>query len=65
MLPVWLIVVPAVWANIPGGGTGTGAAVTLTDNGNGTVTIANGIVSIVFTKTGAQINNIYYPIFPK
>jgi fibronectin type 3 domain-containing protein len=62
MLPVWLAAGPALFANLPGGGTGTGtgASVTLTDNGNGTVTMANGIVSIVFTKTGAQINNIFY-----
>ena len=39
----------SAFANIPGGGTGTGANVTLTDNG-GTVTIANGIVSILCTK---------------
>ena len=56
---VLLAGVPAAWANLPGGGTGTGGSVTLVDNGNGTVTMANGIVSIVFTKTGAQINNIY------
>src|SRR5215469_3556132 len=46
-------------ANIPGGGTGTGANVTLTDNGT-TVTMANGIVSIVCTKSGATINQINY-----
>jgi len=56
----WLAFASAALANLPGGGTGTGASVTLVDNGNGTVTMANGIVSIVFTKTGAQINNIYY-----
>ncbi len=48
-----------VSANIPGGGTGTGANVTLTDNGS-TVTIANGIVSILCTKSGASINQINY-----
>ena len=45
-------------ANVPGGGT-NGANVTLTDNGS-TVTLANGIVSIVCTKSGATINHINY-----
>ncbi|HZT23241.1 MAG TPA: polysaccharide lyase family protein, partial [Verrucomicrobiae bacterium] len=49
-----------VLANIPGGGTGTGPDVTVTDNGNGTVTMANGIISIVVTKSGASIHQIYY-----
>jgi hypothetical protein len=49
----------AVFANIPGGGNGTGANVTLTDNGT-TVTINNGIVSITFTKSSAQISTINY-----
>ena len=47
------------FANIPGGGTGTGANVTLTDSGS-TVTLANGIVSIVCTKSSAQIGTINY-----
>jgi rhamnogalacturonan endolyase len=47
------------FANIPGGGNGTGANVTLTDNGS-TVTMANGIVSIVITKTDASIHTINY-----
>ena len=38
---------------------GTGANVTLTDSGS-TVTIANGIVSILCTKSGATINQINY-----
>jgi hypothetical protein len=37
----------------------TAPAVTLTDNGS-TVTIANGIVSIVCTKSSGQISNINY-----
>jgi fibronectin type 3 domain-containing protein/regulation of enolase protein 1 (concanavalin A-like superfamily) len=49
-----------VQANIPGGGAGTGANVTVTDNGNGTVTMANGVVSIVVTKSGAVVNQINY-----
>src|SRR5262249_59113833 len=44
---------------IPGGGTGTGIDVTLVDNGS-TVTIANGIVSILCTKAGATIDQINY-----
>jgi len=47
------------WANLPGGGTGTGANVTLTDGGT-TVTLGNGIVSILCTKSGATINQINY-----
>ena len=37
-------------ANIPGGGAGSGPAVTVTDNGDGTVTLANGIASILIVK---------------
>ena len=48
-----------VLANIPGGGTGTGSDVTLTDNGS-TVTMANGIVSILITKANANITQINY-----
>lgn len=48
-----------VFANVPGGGTGTGGNVTLTDSGT-TVTLANGIVSILCTKSGATINQINY-----
>lgn len=47
-------------ANIPGGGTGTGANVTVVDNGDGTVTMANGVVSIVVYKSGASISQINY-----
>ena len=46
-------------ANVPGGGTGTGSNVTLTDNGT-TVTLANGIISIVITKTSAEIATFSY-----
>ena len=46
-------------AHLPGGGTGTGANVTLTDSGS-TVTIANGIVSIVCAKSGATITTLNY-----
>ena len=47
-------------ANVPGGVvSGTSPNVTLTDNGS-TVTLANGIVSILCTKSGATINQINY-----
>jgi len=46
-------------ANIPGGGT-NGPSVTYTDNGNGTVTIANGIVSMVVTIADASVHTINY-----
>ena len=49
-----------MFANVPGGGTGTGPNVTLVDNGDGTVTMANGIVSIVITKADATIHQINY-----
>jgi len=49
-----------VLGNIPGGGTGSGQAVTLVDNGNGTVTMANGIVSVLITKANANITQINY-----
>ena len=53
---------PEARANIPGGGTGAGANVTLTGTASSstTSTLSNGIVSIVCTKAGAQINQINY-----
>lgn len=48
-----------VLANIPGGGTGTGGNVTLTSTST-TATMSNGIVSIVITKSSAQIPTINY-----
>jgi rhamnogalacturonan endolyase len=51
---------PTVRANVPGGIVGgTTAPVTVTDNGS-TVTVANGIVQIVCTKSGAVLNQINY-----
>jgi len=47
-----------VFANVPGGGT-NGPNVTLVDSGS-TVTIGNGIVSIVVTKSSGQIGTINY-----
>ena len=43
--------------NIPG--IGAGPAVTVTDNG-GTVTLSNGMVSIVITKSDAHISTMNY-----
>ncbi|MGH8022876.1 MAG: polysaccharide lyase family protein, partial [Limisphaerales bacterium] len=60
LLFVFLAAVPLALANVPGGGNGSGPDVTLTDNGNGTVTMANGIVSILCTTSGATINQINY-----
>jgi hypothetical protein len=34
--------------------------VTVTDNGNGTVTMANGIVSIVIVKKTSRLNEVTY-----
>jgi rhamnogalacturonan endolyase len=62
-LAVWcgvLLAMPSVFANIPGGGTGTGANVTLVNNGNGTVTMGNGIVSVLCNTSAAQITEINY-----
>ena len=48
------------FANLPGGGPGTGPNVTFTDNGNGTVTMANGIVSLLCATASATLNQINY-----
>jgi rhamnogalacturonan endolyase len=47
-------------ANLPGGGTGTGANVTVADNGDGTVTMGNGLVSIVIVKSTGRLNAVTY-----
>jgi rhamnogalacturonan endolyase len=57
ILVCFTMVLPAL-ANVAGGGT-NGPDVTITDNGT-TVTMANGIVSILCTKSGATINQINY-----
>ncbi len=51
---------PMASANIPGGGAGTGPDVTVTDNGDGTVTMANGLVSIVIVKKTGRLNALRY-----
>jgi fibronectin type 3 domain-containing protein len=48
----------AAFANLPGGGT-NGINVTLTDNGS-TVTMNNGIMSIVCNKSSGQVTTINY-----
>ena len=50
----------AAGANRPGGGTGEGPDVAVTDNGDGTVTMANGIVSIVIVKKTSRLNEVTY-----
>ena len=47
-------------SNLPGGGTGAGPGVTVTDNRDGTVTMANGIVSIVIVKKTSRLNEVAY-----
>ena len=48
------------FANIPGGGTGAGPDVTVSDNGDGTVTMKNGIVSIVIVKSTGRLDAVTY-----
>src|ERR1035438_436140 len=51
----------SVFANIPGGGNGTGANVTITTNtGAGTITMANGIVTVVINFNTSQILQLTY-----
>src|ERR1700722_13153287 len=45
---------------MPGGDNGTGPNVTLVDNGNDSVTMNNGIVSILVTNASASIIRINY-----
>lgn len=47
-------------ANTPGGGKGTGPNVTVMDHGDGTVTMANGIVSIVIATESSRLNSVTY-----
>ena len=55
-----LLLAQPLGANVPGGGTGAGPNVTLADNGS-TVTLANGLVSILCDKVAniTQINYTY------
>ncbi len=63
----WLAIVLVLFANTtsilannPGGGTGMGPNVTIVNNGDGTVTLANGIISLVITTNNSYIKQIYY-----
>ncbi len=47
-------------SNVAGGGTGSGPNVTVTDNNDGTVTLANGIASIVIVKKTGRLNSLTY-----
>jgi len=53
-----MLLAQPLFANLPGGGT-NGPNVTLADNGS-TVTVGNGIVSILINKAGASISQINY-----
>jgi rhamnogalacturonan endolyase len=57
-LCLFLFAAVAARANSPGGANGSTVPVTL--SGSGTVTMANGIVSIVCNTSGAQITQINY-----
>jgi len=48
------------FANTTADGTGAGPNVTVTDNGDETVTMANGIVSIVVVKKTGRLNSVTY-----
>src|SRR4051812_17621671 len=50
----------AALANVAGGGTGKGPDVTVVDHHNGTVTLANGIVSILIDAKKARLDQVTY-----
>ena len=57
------LLVQSVRANLPGGGNGTGPAVTLSFNTNAsppTVTLANGMVTVVIDTYSSQILELNY-----
>ncbi len=47
-------------ANNAGGGNGTGPDVTVKDNGDGTVTMANGIVSVLIETAASRVKSVQY-----
>src|SRR5437016_5432604 len=47
-------------ANAAGGGNGEGADVTVVDHHDGTVTLGNGIVSIVIDTSKARLDRVTY-----
>src|SRR5207237_3820598 len=51
---------PRAAANVPGGGTGQGPDVTVVDHRDGTVTLANGIVSVVIDTAKARLDRVTY-----
>jgi hypothetical protein len=55
-----LFAATSVLANLPGGGNGTGPNVTIVNNNNGTVTMGNGIVSILCDTSSAKLTQINY-----
>jgi autotransporter-associated beta strand protein len=59
-LAILLFASGSILANVPGGGAGSGPNVSLVDNGNGTVTMSNGIVSLLITPADATITQINY-----
>ena len=62
----WLLVLAAAFlsqmasANVAGGGTGQGPGETVVDHHDGTVTLANGIVSILIDTTKARLDRVTY-----
>ena len=61
LLAITLAMMPrTTWANIPGGTTGQGSDVTAVDHHDGTVTLANGIVSIVIDTKKARLDRVTY-----
>ena len=47
-------------ANTAADGRGAGAGVSVTDHGDGTVTMTNGIASIVIVKKTGRLNSLAY-----
>ena len=61
LLALTLVMVPrSTLANVAGGGTGQGPNVTVVDHNDGTVTLANGIVSIVIDTKKARLDRVTY-----
>jgi rhamnogalacturonan endolyase len=57
----WLFSGISAWANLPGGGNGSGPAVTITTNTSAnTITMSNGIVTVVISIYSSQILELIY-----
>jgi rhamnogalacturonan endolyase len=52
--------VSMVAANVPGGVVGSSPIVSVKDNGDGTITMSNGLVSIVIVAKTARLNEVKY-----